>query len=554
MTILLRKLHGEAVALIRQDGGILRYTQGRCASLLQTAWFFFLIIAPPLAMLALTALAVHLGADGSGLLLAVSPLIQLRADRDKLIEDANAATSALQAKCKAENRAPTKEEEAEEAKWDAKVEAAVAAVKFEEKKQSRERELGSGGEDPSRRRVPGAGRQRDGSQVTSQHDRTEDDPRRGFHSHQDYCLAVMKNAGARNRDQIRDDRLKPLVASTDADDDPGIMEDGLAFMLPLGFSPTAPRAAVGSDEAGTYSDQYGGALVPTSRAPGFLQLEAEPDPTDGLTTPLPMATPSVEIAAATDKDHSTSVTGGLVFTRRAETTTTEGKRRKVELITFKAQSLWGIGFATEEILRDSPISFAALISNGFRTQRSAHMLNEKLNGAAGDEYQGVMNSPAKIAVPKESGQSALTINGTNIVKMAARCWMFGRAIWLANHNTRPQLAQAHLPLGTGDAIRIYQPAQQPGFPDMLWGRPVFYTEFCKTLGTEGDLVLAVWSQFIEGIYQPLESAESVHVRFLYGERTFRFWERNCGAPWWRSVLTPRNGDTLSPIITLATRA
>lgn len=93
-----------------------------------------------------------------------------------------------------------------------------------------------------------------------------------------------------------------------------------------------------------------------------------------------------------------------------------------------------------------------------------------------------------------------------------------------------------------------------GFPDMLLGRPIYYSEFASKLGDVGDIILGNWSQFLEGIYQPLQSAESVHVRFLNHERTFKFWLRNAGAPWWRSALTPaKSSDTLSPFVTLAAR-
>jgi len=67
--------------------------------------------------------------------------------------------------------------------------------------------------------------------------------------------------------------------------------------------------------------------------------------------------------------------------------------------------------------------------------------------------------------------------------------------------------------------------------------------------------LANWSQYLEGTYENLQSAESIHVRFLNHETTFKFWLRNAGAPWWRTVLTPKkSASTLSPFVVLAARA
>jgi hypothetical protein len=88
----------------------------------------------------------------------------------------------------------------------------------------------------------------------------------------------------------------------------------------------------------------------------------------------------------------------------------------------------------------------------------------------------------------------------------------------------------------------------------LDGRPLFFTEFAKTLGTEGDLMLIVPSEYLEGTYQTEQYAESIHVRFAAAERGFRFYRRNDGQWWWRSALTPKNGSTLSPVVTLATRS
>lgn len=381
--------------------------------------------------------------------------------------------------------------------------------------------------------------------------RSEADPRKGFATHRDFAVAVMENAGLRHRSQVTDERLQALVTSDDGDK---AAAGELAFMLPAAFTPRGLSAAAGSDEQGGYSDPYGGYAVPTTRAPGLLQVGFEGDPTAGRTMAIPMASPNVEIMARTDKDHTTSVVGGFTVTRRPETVAFESSRMALEMITLKAASLVGLAFATEEILTDSAISFAAIIANGFRTQMSAHLLNEKIRGGGGNEFLGVLNSPAKVAVAKETGQAADTIVSANVIKMASRSWGFAQAVFLANHDARPQLATLSIPIGTAGVL-LYQPSRGEGFPDMLWGRPVFYTEYASTIGDEGDIMLVNWSQYLEGTYQPLQSAESVHVRFVNHERAFKFWLRNAGAPWWRSALTPaKSAATLSPIVTLAARA
>lgn len=380
--------------------------------------------------------------------------------------------------------------------------------------------------------------------------RADKDPKRGFESHRAFFLSVIENRKAQSKDDVRDERLRPL-AVYDEDDDAGEM----AFLMPRAFNTRTIRAAAGSDEQGTYADPYGGFAVPESMLPGMLSVPFEGDPTIGRTQSVPMATPLVKILARTDKDHTSSVSGGFTVTRRPETHDFSSSRSKMERVTLEASSLVGLAYETEELLQDSPISFAALIDSGFRDQFAAHILDEKIRGNGVGEYEGILNASCKIEVSKETGQDADTINYDNVINMRARCWGYGSSIWLANHDTLPQISKLSLAVGTGGAP-VYQPGSvSAATPDVLLGRPLFFSEYPSTVGDAGDLILWNPTQYLEGVYQPLRSAESVHVRFVQHERTFKMWLRNAGASWWRTALTPaQSSDTLSPIITLAARA
>lgn len=272
-----------------------------------------------------------------------------------------------------------------------------------------------------------------------------------------------------------------------------------------------------------------------------------------------MASPTVDMIARTDKDHTASVSGGFTVSRRAETAAATASRAGLEMVSLKAASLFGLAYATEELLSDSVVSFLAIIEAGFRDQFGAHLLNEKLRGGGGNEYLGILTALASaslgptVSVAKEAGQAADTVVSQNVIKMAARCWGFDNAIWLANHDTRPQLYTLSITVGTAGVL-LYQPSRGEGFPDMLLGRPVFYTEYASKVGDQGDLILGNFSQYLEGLYQPLQSAESVHVRFSNHERALKFWLRNAGAPWWRAPLTPaKSTATLSPFVVLDAR-
>lgn len=313
-------------------------------------------------------------------------------------------------------------------------------------------------------------------------------------------------------------------------------------------------AAAGSDEQGGYSDPHGGFFVPEGMSPQLLEVGVEGDPT--MPTPVPMQSPVVKFNARVDKNHSSSVSGGLTVSRNAETQQPDSSRTKYEQVKLEATGQFGLAYVTEQLLERSPVSFAAILDAGFRTEFSSERLKEKISGTGVGEPLGILNSPCLISVAKESMQSADTINGTNLLKMRARCWNYSRAIWLANHDTYLQLVAAHI-TGTNTDNYLFTPGNGTDVPDTLLGRPIYFSEYAKTLGDKGDLMLGVWSEYVWGTLGPANPrrAESVHVRFLNHERTFKFWLENDGQPWWNTPLTPvESSTTLSPFVTLDERA
>jgi HK97 family phage major capsid protein len=390
-----------------------------------------------------------------------------------------------------------------------------------------------------------------GTQVTDVRDRRDRDPRWGFSGPREFLMAALENSDAMTRDQVADDRLKPLAMV----DDDKKAHGQLAYLLPRAFNPSFLGTA-GADEQSGGSDPYGGFAVGRTLLPGQLSVGMEGDPTAGRTQQVPMATPVVDLLARTDKNHTSSVSGGFTVSRKAETAAAAASRGETEKVSLKASTLIGLAYATEEILTDSVISFLALIEAGFRDQFGFHMLHEKLFGLGGTEYIGAVNADCGIAVTRDTTTRIL---GTDIIAMRARCWGYGAAIWIANQDCFGELmrlgaaaydAQAATPLAGSNALFVQSLSED--IPDRILGRPCFFSESAETLGTKGDISLVNWSQYLEGLYQPLQSAESMHVRFVNHERAFKFWLRNAGAPWWRSALTPReSATTLSPIVTLA---
>lgn len=345
----------------------------------------------------------------------------------------------------------------------------------------------------------------------------EKDPKNGFESPREFLEAVMDMGTGLKADP----RLRPLMATA------------------------------GSDEAGTYSDAYGGALVPKGFSPTLLRTPSEGDPVAGMVRRIPMTTPSLTLPARVDKDHSSSVSGGLIVYRREETQDATASRQQFTGVTLKVKSLMGISYATDEIITDSPISFASLIAEGFGDEFRSRIMQERISGLGGGQFTGVLNAGCTVSVAKETGQAAATIELTNVLKMLARAYQ--PQMWLANRTVIPQLGQLNQAVGTGGSP-VFVTNASDVFPMRLFGLPLAFSEHCPTLGTVGDLILCNWREYLEGTLGGTEMAESIHVRFVNKETAFRFSLRNDGLPWWTSALTPKNGDTVSPFVTLATRS
>ena len=337
------------------------------------------------------------------------------------------------------------------------------------------------------------------------------------------------------------------------------------FSTVIGLSQRDPKAGedhrvkylstAGTDEHTGQSDPYGGLLVPVAMSPDVRSVGADTNPLLGRVTNVPMQTRSLEILARVDKDHSTSVSGGLSVSRRDETDGIGSSRMEMEKITLKATGLFGLAYATRELMQDSPQSISALLSQGFSDEFPAAIYNEMLNGNTPGKLEGIINTPATVVVAKEGSQAADTIVGANLLNMRKRAWRYGGGFWLANQDTYVQILSAHTAL-TNDDYPLFIHGNGTDVPDTLLGQPIFFNEFSSTLGDLGDIVLVSRpDQYLYGTYQPLRSEESMHVRFENHEQAFKFWTENAGAPWWRSALTPKNGaNTLAPFVTLAARA
>jgi len=249
--------------------------------------------------------------------------------------------------------------------------------------------------------------------------------------------------------------------------------------------------------------------------------------------------------------------GGVQMYWENEAGTVTDSKPKFRQIELSLKKLIGICYATDELLTDA-MALETIVTKAFSDEYSFKVDDAGINGTGSGQPLGILKAPCLVSVAKESGQGADTILWENIVRMWSRMWSRSRqnAVWYINQDIEPQLYSMSLTVGTG-GVPVYLPAGgASGSPySTLFSRPVIPIEQCATLGDKGDIILADMSQYAMIDKGGMQSAQSIHVRFLYDENTFRFVYRCDGQPMWNSVLTPYKGsNTLSPFVTLDARA
>lgn len=249
--------------------------------------------------------------------------------------------------------------------------------------------------------------------------------------------------------------------------------------------------------------------------------------------------------------------GGITVSRTHEATSSTESKPKFERRKIEVEKLTGHYFATEELLADAP-GLNAEVTDWFSEEFIFVITDEMIRGKGGGEALGILNADAAVSVAKEDSQTATTIVAENVEKMYARLKARSRAKskWYINQDIWPQLFQLQHTVGTGGVPVFIPPGGIVGQPSgLLLGRPIVELEQCSTVGTKGDIIYADWSQYKLARKGGVQSAASIHVKFLEGETALRFTTRINGQPKQRTAMTPANGsNTQSSFVVLDTRS
>ncbi|MGE0417692.1 MAG: phage major capsid protein [Acetobacteraceae bacterium] len=316
------------------------------------------------------------------------------------------------------------------------------------------------------------------------------------------------------------------------------------------------EASLGANEA-IPSD--GGFLVEKDIADGLLTRSFQLSRIGSRVRRIPISGTSngLKINALADDSRATgSRWGGIRGFWIPEGGSLTPSRPKMRSMNLELKKLGALMYCTSEQLQDAP-AVAAIMSQAF-PEEFAFLIDDAIfEGPGSDQPLGFMNAGGKVTVPKEAGQASKTIQYENITNMWARlpAGSMATAEWWINSDAMPALQSMSMVIGTG-GVPVYMPpgglSQSPY--GSLFGRPVIPLEYCNTLGTEGDIVLADPTKYVMIDKGDIQYATSIHVAFLTDEQAFRFIYRVDGQPVDDKPITPFKGtNKQSTFITLQTR-
>ena len=249
--------------------------------------------------------------------------------------------------------------------------------------------------------------------------------------------------------------------------------------------------------------------------------------------------------------------GGIRGYWASEAETKTKSKPKFRIIELGLNKLIGLVYLTDELLADTSM-LESFVRQGFAEEFGFMIDDSIINGTGVGMPLGILNANTLVSIAKETGQAATTIVAENIEKMYTRAFAGGisKSEWLINQDVWSQIYQLHHAVGTG-GVSMFIPAgsiSQTPFGTLM-GRPIQPIEQCQTLGTKGDIYLADLSQYITADKGAMQSASSIHVRFINDESVIRFVYRFDGQPIRDTALTPFKGNnTQSSFISLNTRS
>jgi HK97 family phage major capsid protein len=309
---------------------------------------------------------------------------------------------------------------------------------------------------------------------------------------------------------------------------------------------TGMNAGVGSEGGFAIQTDFGGMMMDTAAKSGEILSRVD-------TIPVTDGADSYKWVDIDETSVATTVYGGVQVYRRSEAQTVSATKPKLLEKELKLETLMGLAYATWELEKHTSFT-SELYTKAFTKAIQRKLEGEIVAGLGAGECLGFLKGGDYVAIDKEQGQAAATLQYENIVKMYNRAIDKQNSIWLANPDAHEQLDFLSFPVGVG-GVPVYLPASSIGTLDSLKGRPLVESDHCPALGTAGDLAFVNLDEYIMIMKGGVEQEYSIHVNFTTAENAFRFMFEANGMPKKSSTLTIKNSSKpRSNFNTVATRA
>ena len=260
-----------------------------------------------------------------------------------------------------------------------------------------------------------------------------------------------------------------------------------------------------------------------------------------------------------ETDVSSAVFGGVQMYWAAEGATVSATKPAFREMKLDLEKMMGFAYATDELLEDAPF-MSGFFERAFTLAADRLLTSSVISGNGTGKPLGVLNSDALVTVAKESGQTADTIVGANVVKMWQRLlprWR-SNSVWVMHPDCEEYLPRLSIAAAGGSAEKfLWDPEGGLSGLDYqrILGRPVIFDDNCAALGDKGDILLMDPMQYMLLTKGTAKSGWSIHVQWLTDQSCFRIVFRCNGAPKQNSTITLKNSsNTRSGFVTLAARA
>ena len=239
-----------------------------------------------------------------------------------------------------------------------------------------------------------------------------------------------------------------------------------------------------------------------------------------------------------------------------EAATMTGSKPSLYQVQLTLNKLTALIYTSDSLLQDAP-ALGAYVQEMATRELQFKAVDAIISGNGSGKPLGILNSPCLVTISEETSQPADTIYPENIMKMYARVWNSSKkkGVWICNPDCLEQLMSMQIAGGTSSSP-VWLPANSlAGRPfDTLLGQPIIWAEQASTVGDVGDIIFADLSEYLLAEKAGIQSASSIHLKFLENESAFRFTWRLDGNVSWQSAVTPFKGsNTMSPFVVVETR-